>query len=147
MCFSFFKQKTSYEMRISDWGSVVCSSDRALVGGQLGAAGQLAELGPVLPALEAGERHEAVVARLVDVDEGVASRVVALRHAPRHAEQVGQRDRLAHGPQPGAEQRHVDRGGCARLPGVDKDRKGRVWGKRIYVGVGSGGCRYIKKKK
>src|SRR3546814_6924642 len=26
MCF-FFKQKTSYEMRISDWSSDVCSSD------------------------------------------------------------------------------------------------------------------------
>src|SRR3546814_9416596 len=29
MCFSifFFKQKTAYEMRISDWSSDVCSSD------------------------------------------------------------------------------------------------------------------------
>src|SRR3546814_6071216 len=26
-CFFFFKQKTAYEMRISDWSSVVCSSD------------------------------------------------------------------------------------------------------------------------
>src|SRR3546814_7952133 len=25
--FLFFKQKTAYEMRISDWSSVVCSSD------------------------------------------------------------------------------------------------------------------------
>src|SRR3546814_4594248 len=30
-CFFFFKQKTAYEMRISDWSSDVCSSDR---GGQ-----------------------------------------------------------------------------------------------------------------
>src|SRR3546814_18837778 len=29
MCF-FFKQKTAYEMRISDWSSDVCSSDLAL---------------------------------------------------------------------------------------------------------------------
>src|SRR3546814_8094601 len=28
LCF-FFKQKTAYEMRISDWGSDVCSSDLA----------------------------------------------------------------------------------------------------------------------
>src|SRR3546814_13172985 len=29
MCFFFFfKQKTAYEMRISDWSSDVCSSDR-----------------------------------------------------------------------------------------------------------------------
>src|SRR3546814_7950466 len=28
-CFFFFKQKTAYEMRISDWCSDVCSSDLA----------------------------------------------------------------------------------------------------------------------
>src|SRR3546814_8843582 len=33
MCCFFFKQKTAYEMRISDWSSDVCSSD--LPGGQL----------------------------------------------------------------------------------------------------------------
>src|SRR3546814_3600814 len=27
MCVCFFKQKTAYEMRISDWSSDVCSSD------------------------------------------------------------------------------------------------------------------------
>src|SRR3546814_4014447 len=27
MCFFFFKQKTAYERRISDWSSDVCSSD------------------------------------------------------------------------------------------------------------------------
>src|SRR3546814_12796395 len=33
-CFFFFKQKTAYEMRISDWSSDVCSSDlpRATLG-------------------------------------------------------------------------------------------------------------------
>src|SRR3546814_7441323 len=31
MCiFVFFKQKTAYEMRISDWSSDVCSSDRKM---------------------------------------------------------------------------------------------------------------------
>src|SRR3546814_1074779 len=34
MCFFFFKQKTAYEMRISDWSSDVCSSD--LLGAQGG---------------------------------------------------------------------------------------------------------------
>src|SRR3546814_4975784 len=33
--FLFFKQKTAYEMRISDWSSDVCSSD--LAGGAIGA--------------------------------------------------------------------------------------------------------------
>src|SRR3546814_3701559 len=27
LCYFFFKQKTAYEMRISDWSSDVCSSD------------------------------------------------------------------------------------------------------------------------
>src|SRR3546814_9139153 len=31
LCFFFFKQKTAYEMRISDWSSDVCSSDLGLV--------------------------------------------------------------------------------------------------------------------
>src|SRR3546814_10015123 len=30
--FFFFKQKTAYEMRISDWSSDVCSSDRCASG-------------------------------------------------------------------------------------------------------------------
>src|SRR3546814_16207990 len=32
MYFFFFKQKTAYEMRISDWTSDVCSSDLLMVG-------------------------------------------------------------------------------------------------------------------
>src|SRR3546814_6476772 len=31
----FFKQKTAYEMRISDWSSDVCSSDLAIAQGSL----------------------------------------------------------------------------------------------------------------
>src|SRR3546814_13605617 len=46
----FFKQKTAYEMRISDWSSDVCSSDLvlvcalALVAGRVGAAVGLQDL-------------------------------------------------------------------------------------------------------
>src|SRR3546814_6085520 len=54
MCFVFFfKQKTAYEMRISDWSSDVCSSDlrRREVGGDVApladAAGQLDHPGNV----------------------------------------------------------------------------------------------------
>src|SRR3546814_2713297 len=32
LCFFFFKQKTAYEMRISDWSSDVCSSDLPALG-------------------------------------------------------------------------------------------------------------------
>src|SRR3546814_4771718 len=31
VCFFFFKQKTAYEMRISDWSSDMCSSDLFLL--------------------------------------------------------------------------------------------------------------------
>src|SRR3546814_15817980 len=41
MCFFFFKQKTAYEMRISDWSSDVCSSDLHEPFGQL--LGQLGD--------------------------------------------------------------------------------------------------------
>src|SRR3546814_11677751 len=46
--FFFFKQKTAYEIRISDWSSDVCSSDLKRSGG---AADDLA---PALERLEAG---------------------------------------------------------------------------------------------
>src|SRR3546814_18610161 len=39
MCFFFFKQKTAYEMRISDWSSDVCSSDLAAGDQHVGAGG------------------------------------------------------------------------------------------------------------
>src|SRR3546814_1558602 len=39
LVFFFFKQKTAYEMRISDWSSDVCSSDL-----QHGLAGEIEEL-------------------------------------------------------------------------------------------------------
>src|SRR3546814_11934669 len=32
LCFFFFKQKTAYDMRISDWSSDVCSSDLVRAG-------------------------------------------------------------------------------------------------------------------
>src|SRR3546814_5996851 len=36
LVFFFFKQKTAYEMRISDWSSDVCSSDLAYMGRSAG---------------------------------------------------------------------------------------------------------------
>src|SRR3546814_19586103 len=35
LCFFFFKQKTAYELRISDWSSDVCSSDLREIGRDL----------------------------------------------------------------------------------------------------------------
>src|SRR3546814_2410573 len=53
--FFFFKQKTAYEMRISDWSSDVCSSDLALL---LPAADRHAHL-DALPQPQAAPRHAA----------------------------------------------------------------------------------------
>src|SRR3546814_5332715 len=39
LCIFFFKQKTAYEMRISDWSSDVCSSDLPIFSGGAGRAG------------------------------------------------------------------------------------------------------------
>src|SRR3546814_21160386 len=47
--FFFFKQKTAYEMRISDWSSDVCSSD-------LGRDGEPGRVEPVVGQLEAAVR-------------------------------------------------------------------------------------------
>src|SRR3546814_4420947 len=44
-CFFFFKQKTAYEMRISDWSSDVCSSD---LFGERGPV-KIAAIGPLNP--------------------------------------------------------------------------------------------------
>src|SRR3546814_4930459 len=47
VCFFFFKQKTAYEMRISDWSSDVCSSDVCssdLTGYAYGPAAQMLQL-------------------------------------------------------------------------------------------------------
>src|SRR3546814_18846966 len=58
LCFFFFKQKTAYEMRISDWSSDVCSSDLLLFRLASGALGdrpielRLLEITPALKALE-----------------------------------------------------------------------------------------------
>src|SRR3546814_1303218 len=69
MCFFFFKQKTAYEMRISDWSSDVCSSDlayrvaesQAIVHGYLGIAAALAVVAAAVWLFRnrlKGERHE-----------------------------------------------------------------------------------------
>src|SRR3546814_8255522 len=77
LCFFFFKQKTAYEMRISDWSSDVCSSD-----------------------LE----HRAQIARR-DVDAGVEEHDQphgqADQEGPRHGRAHQTRDQL-----PGRERRH-----------------------------------------
>src|SRR3546814_4329670 len=40
-CVFFFKQKTAYEMRISDWSSDVCSSDLSIADSNASMAGDM----------------------------------------------------------------------------------------------------------
>src|SRR3546814_2375278 len=57
-CFFFFKQKTAYEMSISDWSSDVCSSDlgeRIDRGGNLRAAVEHVDIALVAKAF--GQQH------------------------------------------------------------------------------------------
>src|SRR3546814_9039706 len=51
--FFFFKQKTAYEMRISDWSSDVCSSDLDCYSTAKGARKRTADIGVALETVEA----------------------------------------------------------------------------------------------
>src|SRR3546814_10040648 len=55
LCVVFFKQKTAYEMRISDWSSDVCSSDLDLV-----AAIAARALDEIVAAMDADEQSSAL---------------------------------------------------------------------------------------
>src|SRR3546814_7883867 len=67
LLFFFFKQKTAYEMRISDWSSDVCSSDLPEAMASLGVNPQQNRLLPSVCGLQGGgefqrmRRHHAVV--------------------------------------------------------------------------------------
>src|SRR3546814_8701728 len=59
--FFFFKQKTAYEMRISDWSSDVCSSDLAAHGREAVDVGAFVAMGGI--AAESQQRGADVVSR------------------------------------------------------------------------------------
>src|SRR3546814_6571128 len=83
--FFFFKQKTAYEMRISDWSSDVCSSDLRGGDGQPSpaAATVVADGRPQPP------RYEALLARRPDEVGDLAADdlgLVELKEVPRSEE-------------------------------------------------------------
>src|SRR3546814_10723919 len=80
-CIFFFKQKTAYEMRISDWSSDVCSSDLAaiiLVAVRLVDLALAAKLGFLGPDAHAIRLDRTVAASLADraVDEHALRRKI-----------------------------------------------------------------------
>src|SRR3546814_12737031 len=129
----FFKQKTAYEMRISDWSSDVCSSDLGAAGGRSCGGAQ--------------------VEPVPDLDERgyqIAHHRFVMRRAGREAQPFGAArhrgivDRLDVDAVFG--EQHV-----AALLGLDRiadqERKSVVEGKSVSVRVDLGGRRVIKKNK
>src|SRR3546814_4566805 len=92
VCFFFFKQKTAYEMRISDWSSDVCSSD--------------------LRDLQV--RLAEIIARLeTELDEAVGEIGFEQLAAPQAAPHALARDRQKKGAERGVEQdREIGRASC-----------------------------------
>src|SRR3546814_7632366 len=73
MCFFFFKQKTAYEMRISDWSSDVCSSDllaQHLIG-RLHRMKALCRLGIVLVRVGMVDLGQSAIGQLHVAESGV----------------------------------------------------------------------------
>src|SRR3546814_19660747 len=119
MFFFFFKQKTAYEMRISDWSSDVCSSDlQDAIGRQAGAKDRVGDEG--LAALHDEE-----------ADEHGGAEEDPHHHGGRL--QGGDRRFLHGGP------------GQPPMQTGDEDRQRVVEGKSVSVRVDTGGRRIIKK--
>src|SRR3546814_18864742 len=120
--FFFFKQKTAYEMRISDWSSDVCSSD--LVGHRVVAQRQRHgdHRGHRLDAL--GVQLGKLLDPAQDVRQLLGQRLLVAFVDANARQSRALRDSLL----------------------VDRDRKSVVWGKSVSVRVDLGGSRIIKKK-
>src|SRR3546814_10821176 len=99
MCFCLFKQKTAYEMRISDWSSDVCSSDLVRVVTQ-----DVAILGgPRLGLVGVAEDallHAAVLGHEAPLQAGREACTAATAQAGLldHLDHVGRRDLLGQDP-------------------------------------------------
>src|SRR3546814_1688641 len=90
MCFFFFNQKTSYEMRISDWSSDVCSSDLLAAEHPLRIEQHgddphrlLRVVAAVAQRIERGRDELELAIALVDAERA------ELQARPRHAQQIG----------------------------------------------------------
>src|SRR3546814_13866136 len=89
MMFFFFKQKTAYDMRISDWSSDVCSSDLLRGRGRPDAVGGIG----------LGNMGGGPVGLRVDGDAAQTEAARRAHHAPRNLTPVGDQHRLKHSDQ------------------------------------------------
>src|SRR3546814_19571874 len=131
MCFFFFKQKTAYEMRISDWSSDVCSSDLEPAVGCAGEARTAAGVGRRqfrLPPEPPGDRGQGGTF-LSRGGDAVAGRSRCRRRVRYRQRRIRRLDRRRPG-----------------RAGTPPERKSVVEGKSVSVRVDPGGRRNHKKK-
>src|SRR3546814_12612430 len=122
----FFKQKTAYEMRISDWSSDVCSSD-------------LYDLPEMIARIHPRMRLRRLRQRKAHVHRRAQPSL--LDKGPYHPHQLVRHQALeCHGSRP-------QRRSGQRQPPSPEDRKSVVSGKRVSVGVDLVVRRIIKKNK
>src|SRR3546814_5539929 len=115
MIIFFFKQKTAYEMRISDWSSDVCSSDLVLEvaggdGPRVALVPRLGEMGDdvgLFQSRDGVQRHEPGIAR-ADAD---ADETGSVSHKPSLASALTAAAVIA---LPPIRPRATDRGGIGR---------------------------------
>src|SRR3546814_7958052 len=126
MFFFFFKQKTAYEMRISDWSSDVCSSDllQRRVGG-LAEVDQDAEVGGVTAT--GGQEVGELLVEVVDVQavQRASAQVVHRAHRGHHLvpARLGQQRHVVTGAQVLVAAAQVDHVG-AFVVGADRRAQG-----------------------
>src|SRR3546814_6847931 len=91
VCFMFFKQKTAYEMRMSDWSSDVCSSVLRLVElrGRQPQVARLCQIPGTLQQVDAGLRFLGRLRRLVEIGGGARRGFPVLAAGHRRAHGVG----------------------------------------------------------
>src|SRR3546814_6263089 len=88
--FFFFKQKTAYEMRISDWSSDVCSSDLDLrYDGEGDRGSDDRDDQPAMPHDDALD-----IAQLQIVHRGVGGALLAVLHGPVQIGRASCRERV-----------------------------------------------------
>src|SRR3546814_18420067 len=134
--FFFFKQKTAYEMRISDWSSDVCSSDFSSPGALEATldACIAAKTPIVIGTTGLEERHHWLIddaAKDIAVLQtgNTSLGVTLLAHLVREAAS------------------RLDAAWDIEIVEMQQDLKSVVSGKRVYVRFVMGGWRRIKKKK